>query len=118
MMNDTLRAACLLIVDEAGKQGKGWDYQGVHSTVRRAVEDDGRQLADVVVAGVSAARSTAAQTPGAIRWGNLYSHTPPSAPYSPACGVCGRPRHAHDAAEALVAPALRHDFTNDTEGIR
>lgn len=110
-MTDALRAASLIVAAEADRLGRGWDYQGIHASVRRALDEDGRLLADVVLAGVAAARDTTAKTPAALRWTTYYPATASGAgPVVAKCDLCGRPETVHALAEGKLHPDQRHEF--------
>jgi hypothetical protein len=111
--DDTVRALAVLITQEAIRQDRGWDYQGVWAAVRRAIDEDDRTPRQIVLAGFSAVDDPSAQTPGAIRWPSRYvaAHATLSAnPRAPKCATCSRTAAAHDLAEAKLPADQRHSF--------
>ena len=113
---DVVRAVSIVLHEEAERQGRQWDYPGVHVAVKAALEEDGRTCRQVVTAGLAAIDDKNAKSPGALRWSNRYAMTPDGtpAPIGPCCRTCARSEPAHDLAEAKLHPDQQHPFEIDT----
>lgn len=109
---DIVRAVATLITQEARRQNRGWDYQGIWAVVRTTIDEDGRTPREIITAGYSAVDDKTAQTPGAIRWPKWYTSGayPPVTPLEPRCATCCRTRPGHDQAEAKLPIDQRHPF--------
>ena len=109
-----ISAIAYLVHAEAQRTHRAWDQQGIHATVRGALEDDGRDVLSVIRAGFEAVSDANANTPGAIRWPDRYKAAKGTKDwmnnFGPECVTCGRAKSHHDAAEAAVPEAMRHAF--------
>lgn len=110
----TISATAYLIHGEAQRANRAWDQQGIHATVKGALEDDGRDVLSVIRAGFEAVSDPKALTPGAIRWPDRYKASRGSrdwiANYGPDCAICRLSKRHHDAAEDNLPADKRHPF--------
>lgn len=111
----TVSAVAYVVHCEAQRASRTWDQQGIHATVRGALDDDGHDVLSVVRAGFEAVSDPRAQTPGAIRWPDRYKSTSGAKDwmnnYGPECTTCGLTKRHHDAAEDKLPADKRHPFT-------
>jgi hypothetical protein len=99
-----ITAAVTVLHAEATAKAKAWRIQGIHAAVRGAVEEDGRRLGDVVMAGFAAIADEGARTPAAIRWESRYSTVlvgGRAVRIGPTCAVCGRAERGCRHAAAI-----------------
>jgi hypothetical protein len=99
-----IAAAATVLHAEATEKGRAWGIQGIHAAVRGAIEEDGRQLGQVVIAGFAAIADEGAKTPAAIRWESRYSTAVVAGRavrIGPTCAVCGRAERGCRHAAAI-----------------
>ena len=110
----TVSALAFLIHGEAQRVHRAWDQQGIHATVRGALEDDGRDVLSVIRAGFEAVSDANANTPGAIRWPDRYKAVKGTKDwmnnFGPECTTCGLAKRHHESAEAKVPESACHPF--------